>query len=65
MDKGDILKKDVTEYAFIDPTNDAELFFGKEIFQYTPMNDIIFKSTISTETWDRKEIYHFFSSTVF
>jgi hypothetical protein len=51
MNKGDIIyKKGITELAFIDPTDDAELFFGTDIFQYLIKNDIKFKPTISTET---------------
>jgi hypothetical protein len=58
MTKGDIISQHgSTEYAFIDPTEDAELFFGKDIFQYTPKNAIVPTPNISTQTWDRKEIY--------
>jgi hypothetical protein len=58
MNKGKIVSQlGETEYAFIDPTKDAELFFAKEIFQFTPQNDIILKPNISTETWERKEVY--------
>jgi hypothetical protein len=62
MTKGAIVSQPgFTEYAFVDPTEDAELFFGKEIFQYTSKKAIIPTPNISTDTWDRKEIYITFS----